>query len=209
MADYRSRLYGLLARVYSSEPDKLLIEMVKAQPFKDAFSELGVELESDFTDRPEELLLEELAVEFSRLFLGPGPHISPHESVHHEIQEGKRGLLWGDSTVEVKRFIESTGLAIESDFNLIPDHISVELEFMQLLTKEEAKAREEGDADGANRYLDMEREFLDRHVLAWVPSFCDKVMSTAQSGFYRGMARLTKGFLEYETENMIKSAARG
>ena len=209
MAGYRSSLYGLLARVYRNEPDAVLIGMLKTPMFTEAFTEMGAEFEPGFLDQSEDLLMEELAVEFTRLFLGPGPHISPHESVHHELKQGKWGTLWGDSTVEVKNFIESAGLKVESELNLIHDHISVELEFMQLLTRREAKAREKGDNKTAAQCVKMEKEFLERHLTSWVPPFCDKVIATTDSSFYRVTAELTKQFLEFEKENLQKSLAGG
>ena len=209
MAGQRSQLYGLLARVYSCEPDAALIGTLKTALFKEAFTEMGAEFEPGLFDQSEDVLMEELAVEFSRLFLGPGPHLSPHESLHHELPAGKWGQLWGDSTVEVKNFIEATGLTIESELNLIPDHISVELEFMQLLTGREAKMREKGDDENAEICLDLERDFFQRHPGSWVPAFCDKVIATTQSSFYREMASLTKKFLEFEKENLQKSLAGG
>lgn len=202
MAGYRSRLYGLLARVYRNEPDAVLIGMLKTAMFNEAFTEMGAEFEPGFFNQSEDVLMEELAVEYARLFLGPGSHISPHESVHHELKQGKWGTLWGDSTVEVKNFIESTGLKVESELNLLPDHISVELEFMHLLANREVEAREEGDNETAAQCIKMEKEFLERHLTSWVPAFCDSVISSAQNSFYREMAELTKSFLQFETENM-------
>ena len=202
MAGQRSQLYGLLARVYRNEPDVAFISMLKTDLFKDAFMEMGIELDSDFITRTEDVLMEELAVEFTRLFLGPGPHISPHESLHHELKHGKWGTLWGDSTVEVKNFIESTGLKVESELNLLPDHISVELEFMHLLANREVEAREEGDHEAAAQCIKMEKEFLERHLRSWVPAFCDKVIAAADSSFYRVTAELTKRFLKFEMEHM-------
>ena len=200
MAGYRSRMYSLLARVYRSEPDAALIAMLKAPLVTEAFTGMGAEFEPGFFDQSEDVLMEELAVEYARLFLGPGPHVSPHESLHHELPSGKWGQLWGDSTVEVKNFIEDTGLTVESELNLLPDHISVELEFMYLIANREAEAREEGDNEAAALCIKMENEFLERHLASWVPAFCDKVIATAENSFYRVMAELTKRFLEFEME---------
>ena len=106
-------------------------------------------------------LIEDLAVEYARLFLGPDKHISPHESVHHERDGGDWGALWGKSTVEVKKFIESAGLEYISEYSGMPDHISVELEFMQQATSREAQAWESNDSEGALYCLKMEKKFLE------------------------------------------------
>ena len=133
------------------------------------------------------------------LFLGPGEHISPHESVHRKNNDGKPGLLWGKSTVEVKRFIEFPGLHYTSDYTGPPDHISVELEFMQQATLREGQAWEEGDETAAKACLKYDKQFHEEHLMCWIPDFCDKVMAASKSPLYREMASLTKTFIEFES----------
>jgi TorA maturation chaperone TorD len=164
---------------------------------------MGAELKDDFFKRPEDELIEDLAVEYTRLFLGPGRHISPHESIHHERGDGKWGELWGADTVAVKKFIETSGLEYKSGYNGMPDHISVELEFMQEAAKREAQAREADDNDGALYCLRMEKKFISEH-LKWISVFCDKVISEAEMAFYREMAKITKNFMEFEQVEIDK-----
>ncbi len=138
-----------------------------------------------------------MAVEFTRLFLGPGSHISPHESVFVEADGGVGGL-WGEKTVEVKKFIETAGLAYGSDFTGIPDHVSVELEFLQKLAEWEAGKWAENDTENAVFCLGVEKRFIEEHLGKWVPELCDKVAARAELPFYREMAGVTKKFIEYE-----------
>jgi TorA maturation chaperone TorD len=202
MASYRSNVYGLLATVFRQEITSDLLHQVKDPQFLGVLSDLGLQLASEFFQRPEEELLEDLAVEYSRLFLGPGQHISPHESVHHQKGGGQSGLLWGESTAEVKKFIESTGLSYDSDYKGLPDHISVELEFMHQLTLREKQAWRDEDEDGALDCLKTEKRFIEEHLVRWVPAFCDKVTREAELPFYREMAALTKNFIEFDREEV-------
>jgi len=139
-------------------------------------------------------------VEYARLFLGPGKHISPHESVHHQREGGQWGSLWGADTVEVKKLIESTGLEYQGSFKGMPDHISVEFEFMQQVTRREAEAWEAADSAAADACCRLEKKFIDEHLAQWVPGFCDKVIETAELPFYREMAALTRKFIEFESK---------
>lgn len=200
----RSNVYGLLAAIYRTEMTSDLLKQITEPPVLQALSDLGVRFENDFLQKAGEELLEELAVEYTRLFIGPGKHISPHESVHHQRDDGQYGLLWGMSTVEVKKFIESTGLEYRSDYQGLPDHISVEMEFMRELLLKEGEARRKEDKREAVYFLKIEKKFMEEHLLKWVPEFCDKVISEAQLSFYREMARLTRSFLELEKENVAK-----
>ncbi len=196
----RSNVYGFLARVYREEPDDELISSVGSGPLRDLFVELGVNSHIASLNSSPESLTEELAVEFARLFLGPGHHISPHESVHHEREDGKSGVLWGASTAEVKKFYEASGLKLNDDSPLIPDHISVELEFMQSAAEREAQAHDEGDAEGVNYCLGMEKQFLEKHLAQWTATFCHKVIAESEAPFYREIAELTRGFVDFDTK---------
>lgn len=202
VASYRSNVYGLLATVYRKEVTADLLHQVKDPQLLGVLSDLGVQLADDFLQKPEEELLSELAVEYARLFLGPGGHISPHESVHHQRDDGQSGLLWGESTAEVKKFIESTGLNYDPEYKGLPDHISVELEFMQQLTLREEQAWNEEDGKTALDCLKVEKKFIEEHLVRWVPDFCDKVIKEAELSFYREMAALTKNFIEFERQEV-------
>ncbi|MBI5049424.1 MAG: molecular chaperone TorD family protein [Nitrospirae bacterium] len=197
-ARQRSNIYGLLATIYHKEPTKELLRQIKEPTFLDVLSEQGIQLGDDFLQRDEDELINDLAVEYTRLFLGPGKHISPHESVHHERGDGDWGRFWGKDTVLVKKFIETAGLEYKSEFTGMPDHISVELEFMQKLTEREAQAWEENDDNGALYCLKIEEKFIREHLIKWVPIFCDKVIKETTLSFYKEMAKLTKSFIEFE-----------
>ena len=202
VARQRSNVYGLLATVYREEVSADLLRQVKDPQFLGVLSDLGVQLANDFFETSEKELLGELAVEYARLFLGPGKHISPHESIHHRRDGGRWGQLWGESTAEVKKFIESKGLSYDPEYKGLPDHISVELEFMQQLTLREKEAWKEEDEETALDCLKVEKKFIEEHLGRWVPVFCDKVIKEAELSFYREMAALTKNFIEFEREEV-------
>ncbi len=194
----RGNIYSFLKTVYREEVTIERLQQIKAPEFSETLSEQGIELEYDFLNMPEEKLIEDLAVEYARLFIGPGPHISPHESVHHSRDDGDWGQLWGADTVSVKKFIESGGLEYKSEYTGLPDHISVELEFMQEVTMREAQAWKEKDDDGAVYCLKMEKKFIDEHLAKWAPVFCDRVITESRMNFYKAIARLTKDFILHE-----------
>lgn len=191
----RSGLYGFLAEVYRLPPTPDLLRRLRQPGLQAALAGAGVALGPDFLDRGEEELVEDLAVEFTRLFVGPGPHVPPNAAVH---TEGEGGALWGESTGRVKRFIEDTGFTYRPGHGELPDHISVELEFVGELAAREAQALEEGDRDAADRLRQTQRAFVTGHMADWIPDFCDQVMAKARLPFYRELAGLTKGFIRSE-----------
>jgi len=197
-AEHRSNIYGLLATIYRQEMTSNLLKQIKNPQFMRVLSNLGIELNNGFFQKPEDDLVKDLAVEYARLFLGPGKHISPHESVHHKRDDGQWGQLWGSSTGEVKKEIESAGLSYQAEYTGLPDHISVVLEFMQQVTLAEEKAWEDGDRNLALVCLEKEKEFIEEHLSGWIPVFCEKIIKEAELHFYRAMAELTQKFIWFE-----------
>jgi TorA maturation chaperone TorD len=193
----RSQVYGLLTTVFRAEPSETFIRDLRGPRFVGAFSDLGVDLGEEFRTNPEDELIEELALEFTRLFLGPGKHISAHESIYTEI-DGEVGGLWGAKTVEVKKFIETTGLDYESKFTGLPDHISVELEFMRKLAEWEATKWPDDDSESAIYCLKVQKKFIEEHLLKWAPKLCGEIIEKTTMPFYREMAEVTNDFLDFD-----------
>jgi len=206
IAKSRSQIYGLLAAVFRQEPGVALIRELRGPQLPGVFSDLEVDLGEEFYIMPETELMEALGLEFTRLFIGPDSHISAHESIFAEMDNGV-GALWGETTVAVKNFIETTGLDYKPEFNGMPDHVSVELEFMQKLAAWEVDKWQQHDRENAEFCMKVQHMFLERHLLTWLPQFCDVVMEQADIRFYAGMAELTKNYLEFEQQNTETEAA--
>ncbi len=187
----RSQLYGFLATVYRREPTPDFLTEIKSPAVADALRDAGVELEREFFNKPEAELIFELAVEYTRLFVGPGRHISPCESVH--VHGGDQ--LWGKSAIALQQFISRTGVEIKQEYKDLPDHISVELEFMQQLSAAESNAWAAADRDEAQKCRGIEASFLSRHLASWVDHFCEQVIADSQTGYFREMAALTRDFI--------------
>ncbi len=196
-------VYGFLARIFAREVTSDFLEELRTLRFRGVLDGLEVDLGDDFYSRPAHELLEELAVEYTSLFIGPGSFISPHESVHRVREDGDYGKLWGADTVAVKKFIEATGLSYQSSFGGMPDHIAAELEFVQKLEERLAQAQADNDMELAANLSRIKQRFLTEHLLAWAPPFLDKVAEKANVPFYREMAMLASQFIAGEQETHL------
>ena len=191
----RSQLYGLLATVFGHEPLAEFLCQLNTPELVVAVSGVGIDLGDEFRREKIVDLADDLAVEYTRLFLGPGKHISPHESV--QLKRGS-GILWGPETPAVRAAYQAAGFDIDEDETKIPDHISVELDFLCHLVSEEAQAWQDEDPQQAATLLQLQHNFISEHLGKWAVGFCRKVKEQADHTFYAAFADLVHGYLSGE-----------
>ncbi len=79
-----------------------------------------------------------------------------------------------------------------------PDHISIELEFMHLVTCKEAIAQLHHGPEKARLCRVVQRKFMEDHLGAWGPQFARQLERQAPAGYFRALARLIDTFLSAE-----------
>ena len=165
--------------------------------------ELGYSV--DVEDIEDDAFLKQLAIEYSKVYIGPGPHVAPYGSIHHP-DDPKQGRLWGDSTIWVRRFIKEHGLDLGGKkYDGIPDHIGHELELFSLLVEGEASAREQEDPAGAERVVNSQRLFVEKQLGRWVPEFTRKVAEAANLPFYEQASKLACDLIEEEEGRLAEA----
>ena len=88
------------------------------------------------------------------------------------------------------------------------DHIGIELEFMHHLASAELKALEADDKKAADELKEVQREFLNKHLINWAPMYLINLKYEARTPLYYDAADLTLEFIlsdnEYLTEELKK-----
>ena len=196
----RSRLYGLLATIFRREPSAEFLCHMNSPELIVAFAGAGIDLGDDFRAGKIMDLADDLAIEYTRLFLGPGKHISPHESV--QLKRGS-GILWGPETSAVRQAYRAAGFDMGEAETNIPDHLSVELDFLALLAREEAQAWAGQDHDRTVKFLQLQHSFISDHLGKWAARFCAKVKEEAEFSFYPAFADLLRGYLSGEKAEIV------
>lgn len=130
-----------------------------------------------------------LAVEYTRLFdVGPsGPPCPLHD-----------GLWIGDrmrTLEEVLRFYQHFELGLDSASRELPDHLSIELEFLHYLAFCEAEAWRDGGEAGP--YRRAERDFLARHPGRWVPLLRAALVKEKSAPFFVALAAALEALLTH------------
>ena len=198
----RSRVYGLLRRLFEREVDAALLDWCREQGEAGLWSTLDMELNGALEVADSEAALEDLAVDFCQLFITSGEAGSPHESVHAADPEQK-ALLWGDSAAHAKDLYREAGFELEASAHQLPDALTVEFEFMERLCREEAALREtgeEGPPEEIQRIRLLQQRMLAEHLHKWVPDYGRKLGAAANTDFYRAMLNLAADFVEWDAE---------
>ncbi len=81
-----------------------------------------------------------------------------------------------------------------------PDHICAELEFLHFLTFKEAQVVKEENHELLMVYRIAQKDFLEHHLIQWVPKFHERLQNSARLSFYTGLARITSEFLAMDME---------
>ena len=190
----RENLYAFLYRMYVEEPPFELAEdlvnnrfpIPDLKPLNEDMTD-GFEMLRKFMKESKDVdvVHEKLTDEYTRLFLGPGsPSVPPYESMYID------GNMMGPSLLRLKKDYRNAGVAKSEDYPEPEDHISFELKFMQHLCEETLESEGYG-----RKCLNLQKEFMDGHLMKWVPDFCDNLYKSEQSDFYKGIAKITKGFI--------------
>lgn len=141
---------------------------------------------------------EPLTVDYARLFVGPYQLLaSPYESVY---LDGTRQVM-GDSTLDVIKNYREAGIDINEEFTEPPDHIAAELEFIYFLIMKTLESASNSDFEGAVKFSQKQRLFLERHLTAWLDDFASDVEEHAGTQFYRNLAQVTKLFVRWSLDD--------
>ncbi len=216
LAQARSRVYSFLGGIFSRLPDERFVQSLYNSDLANLMTSLtqteglpedmyeGVRLIEAFIrsveKRQAEEVKTELAVERTRLLRGIKPGYSPpppYESVYVGLDNQPNM----QSSVAVRQAYAEAGVGLPEDLHDQPDFIGFELDFMRHLAEQESQAWDGGE-EKALPLLDKEHAFLEQHILRWVPRFCDVMVEQAQLDFYRGVGRLTKGFVMDDFQNV-------
>ena len=210
----RRNLYLMLSRAFREElNDKSLSELHALQPDIEALATAakeehfvpGSKLFKQFVQKApgsntgRASLITELRAEFTRRFLTDSAKPSyPCESVYRTAH----GLVMQWPWDQVRDIYRSESLLKAGNCPDPEDHISIEFEYMAHLIRKEQSSPASKQAE----LLSRQNEFLNNHLLTWIPDLCRELTESAPSPFYAALAQLTWGFLNMEREllgNMV------
>ncbi len=203
-ATAREDLCRFIAACYY-EPDAVLAEEKVFESMAAAAQRLDPELAAGARRLGEAFAsqaLQELLVDYTRLFLGPP---SPQAAPYGSIWLGGEGSVMQESTVAIEGLYSEAGFEIDEELGELPDHVAVELEFLYLLTFKRNEARRAGEQVAIAGWDQLHDLFLRGHLGAWIAPFTQAVKASAETAFYRELAGLTERFVRLELERLPRA----
>ncbi len=195
----RSNIYALLSRVLLQELDEKMLKTIKSdENILDFFPTLKDW--KPFVEVQDSKLLEEyLNPDFVNLSL---LHLIPYETFY--TREDQKIETGGANPVtdmySAYNFMVDYGVAR----TISADHIGVELEFMHHLCVAEQKALEEGDKEAVEALREIQKEFLNKHLLKWAPLYLINVKYEARTPLYYDAADLALEFILSDNEYLLQ-----
>ncbi|MDD2905365.1 MAG: molecular chaperone TorD family protein [Sulfurimonas sp.] len=195
----RANIYALLSRTLIQELDAQTLQIIKndanIMDFLPTFKEWKAL--DEFSDAV--LLEEHMNPDFVNLSL---LHLIPYETFY--TREDQMIETGGANPVTDMYSAYDFMVDYEVSRTISADHIGVEYEFMHHLAKAELKAREEGDMSAVAELQNIQKEFLNKHLLVWAPMYLISMKYEARTPLYYDVADMALEFILSDNEYLNK-----
>ncbi|MBR2836287.1 MAG: molecular chaperone TorD family protein [Coriobacteriales bacterium] len=201
----RASFYKILAYCYFKELTQQQIETIAKLNF-DGMSGDDPLIAEGFEDMRKYLrkmntgTRQELAVDYAHTFLAAGNYTSFAATPFESVFTSETGLLMQEARDEVYKMYCDAHIQPDESLHTPEDHATFEFEFLAELLTRINTALEEGDYAAALSQATTVQKFHTEHQLNWTDDFCDAIADTANTRFYRGLAKVTRGFVHLEEE---------
>ncbi len=199
----RIELVDYLVECFHDAPDEAFVERLLSgevatpqdsvnEGMDEGFETLRTFVASEGDDP--EAVADRLGKEFTRLFVGPRPPVTAHETYYRE------GDFLGKGLAEVEASYSAAGWSPPEDYPEEDDYVAVELAFLRHLITLQRRGHEEA--------FGYERVFLDEHLGQWVDDLAADVLENTDEPFYRAAAQVLAGVVEFEDDIVASQMAR-
>ena len=143
----------------------------------------------------------ELQLDYDALFNVPGSKLTfPYESCYtHRNIDGTYGRLWQAPAQDMHRILGEWEIVFAEGWDLIPDHIAIELFFMAELCRRTSLAEKD---DEQKQLQEWQMKYFQAHLDSWMFEYLNVLALKADTEFYQGMAQLLRAFLEEDKDGL-------
>lgn len=203
----RARSYGMLARLFREEVDlptlRELQKMRFPQATGNAAADEGYHQLYDYLKRAWDDSVTELAIDYVSAFIGHGVNgysaAYPYESVY----TSERRLLMQEARAEVLATLRENELKTRQlERGRGPHRAGARVSCAAGPARRRGAVRQTPRSE-AIAYLRTSYDFLENHLLNWVPMLVADMRMHARTLFYQGLGQLTLGSLQ-EDEAVLR-----
>ena len=200
--------YDLLRRSFREEPSLPYLEVmtkedvIESFPFVKENSSIneGVELIKSYVSQHDVFdkeIYEQLHWDYTRMFIGPYTLPAP---LWESAYVSEERLLFQEDTLKVRREYFKYNFLPKNYGHEAEDHLGLELDFMFQLNELCITYLVGQDIAALQSVLKDQAAFLSRHLQNFVPRIVLNILNSAETDFYRGLAKVLEGFLETDTD---------
>ena len=144
--------------------------------------------------------IEEIRADYLSIF-DTGRKISPYETEYMSEKVSRKPFELAD----IAGFYTAFGFDVKEDIRNKEalDHISIELEFMAILSWKAVYAREMKQDENLRIVQDARMKFFKEHLANWTFFYCQQVCSLSESDFFKGLAAILQLVLNIECERYM------
>jgi TorA maturation chaperone TorD len=136
-----------------------------------------------------------MARHYAFLFLGVG---SDNVALCESAYRNERGLLFQNAYFDILEKYREVGLGKREDFSEPEDHLSLEVAYMAHLCRRIISSIETEKEKEAEQFAQFQKNFLEDHLLPWVPKFSSSLSKISPSKFYKALAYLLAGYIKID-----------
>ena len=140
----------------------------------------------------------QLACEYARVFLAAGVFTKERQTAvpYESVFTGEERIMMGDARDDVvARFLED-GFQVNPDLHEPEDHLAFELEYLVNMNERALEWAQAKNKAQLRRNVVRQLEFIEQHLLNWIPALLDVAREYAKLTFYPGMLLVAQGALE-------------
>ncbi len=198
----RANIYGLLSRILLQELDIETFKMMKEdENIMDFFPTLK-EWEPLKSMDEKKLLDEVISPDFVNLSI---LHLIPYETFY--TRDDQMVETGGANPVTDMYSAYDFMVDYEAARTVSSDHIGIELEFMHHLVNAEMAAAKENDEKAVAELVNVQHEFLNKHLLQWAPMYLINMKYEARTPLYYDGAEMALEFMLSDNEYLTKEIA--
>ncbi len=199
----RINMYAFISRLLVEEVDEKLLENIKNNKEILELFPNTKQWETFYQKSTKEIIDEDLNIDYTTIFI---LNVYPYESVFMNDE----GYINPTPTNPTLQFYLENGYEVDLNKTrvLSPDHLALELEFIITLIQEQLKSYSMNNIEEEKRYLDLQRKFMENHILQWAPIYLMAARDMAETPFYYDVCQLSLEFIMSDYEYLLEQLER-